>query len=116
MFSRLEQVIDNAVAAGRIVGVVYLVARNGEIIFARERGFADREAGTPVRRNTLFRLASVTKPFVATAALAMMDKGLIRLDGSDQPVPALFHAEARRRECACDHAAPPHHPHVGAEL
>ena len=42
MFSRLEHVIDNAVAAGRIVGVVYLVARNGEIIFAREHGFADR--------------------------------------------------------------------------
>jgi CubicO group peptidase (beta-lactamase class C family) len=80
MFSRLERVIDDAVSAGRIVGVVYLVARNGEIIFAAERGFADREGKKPVRRNTLFRLASVTKPFVATAALAMVDKGLIRLD------------------------------------
>lgn len=80
MFSRLERVIDDAVATGRIVGVVYLVARDGEIVFAAERGFADREAGKPVRRDTLFRLASVTKPFVATAALAMMDKGLIRLD------------------------------------
>lgn len=79
MFSRLQSVIDDAVARGRIVGVVYLVAKDGEIVFATERGHADREAGKPVRRDTLFRLASVTKPFVATAALAMMDEGLIAL-------------------------------------
>jgi CubicO group peptidase (beta-lactamase class C family) len=80
VFSRLQNVIDEAVSRGRIVGIVYLVARNGEIVFATERGFADREEGKPVRRDTIFRLASVTKPFVAVAALAMMDKGLIRLD------------------------------------
>ncbi|QIG49230.1 beta-lactamase family protein [Nordella sp. HKS 07] len=80
MFARLDRVIDEAVSAGRIVGVVYLVARDGEIVFAAERGFADREDGRPVRRDTLFRLASVTKPFVAAAALAMMDRGLIGLD------------------------------------
>src|SRR5262245_28026035 len=80
MFQRLERVIEEAVARGRIVGVVYLVARNGEIIFSKEHGLADREAGKPVRRDTLFRLASVTKPFVASAALAMVDKRLIGLD------------------------------------
>jgi CubicO group peptidase (beta-lactamase class C family) len=80
MFAKLEKVIDDAVSRGRIVGLVYLVARNGEIIFAVERGFADREAAEPVRRDTIFRLASVTKPFVAVAALAMVDKGLIGLE------------------------------------
>jgi CubicO group peptidase (beta-lactamase class C family) len=80
MFTKLQSVIDDAVATGRIVGIVYLAALDGEIVFAADRGFADREAGKPVRRDTIFRLASVTKPFVATAALAMMDKGLIRLD------------------------------------
>ncbi len=80
MFAKLERVIDEAVSRGRIVGIVYLIARDGEIVFAAERGFADREQVRPVRRDTIFRLASVTKPFVATAALAMMDKGLIRLD------------------------------------
>lgn len=79
-FSKLQNVIDAAVAQGRIVGVVFLVARDGEIIFAAEKGFADREAGTPVRRDTIFRLASVTKPFVATAALALMDQGRLRLE------------------------------------
>lgn len=80
MFMRLRNVIDSAIAKGRIVGVVMLVAKNGEIIFATEKGFADREAGLKVRRDTLFRLASVTKPFVAMAALAMADQGHIALD------------------------------------
>ncbi|MBK1870389.1 serine hydrolase domain-containing protein [Aestuariivirga sp. YIM B02566] len=80
MFTRLQRVIDDAVSNGRIVGIVYLVARDGKVVFASEKGFADREAGKPVRRDTIFRLASVTKPFVAISALAMMDKGLIRLD------------------------------------
>ncbi|WP_119389901.1 serine hydrolase domain-containing protein [Taklimakanibacter lacteus] len=80
MFTRLQNVIDNAVARGCIVGVVFLVARDGEIVFATEKGFADREAGVPVRRDTIFRLASVTKPFVAMAALAMADRGRIRLE------------------------------------
>lgn len=80
MFNSLERVIDDAVSNGRIVGTVYLVAKDGEIVFAAEKGFADREEGKPVRRDTIFRLASVTKPFVATAALAMMDKGLLRLE------------------------------------
>ena len=80
MFTRLQSVIDDAVSNGRIVGIVYLVAKDGKVVFATETGFADREAGKPVRRDTIFRLASVTKPFVASAALAMMDKGQIRLD------------------------------------
>jgi len=80
MFMRLRNVIDSAIAKGRIVGCVMLVAKDGEIIFATEKGFADREAGLRVRRDTLFRLASVTKPFVAIAALAMADQGHITLD------------------------------------
>ncbi len=80
MFSRLQGVIDDTVARGRIVGVVFLVAQHGEIVFATAAGLADREAGLPVRRDTLFRLASVTKPFVALAALALMDQGRIGLD------------------------------------
>ncbi|MFZ5676856.1 MAG: serine hydrolase domain-containing protein [Pseudomonadota bacterium] len=80
MFTRLHRVLDDAVSSGRIVGIVYLVAKDGKVVFAGEKGFADREAGKPVRRDTIFRLASVTKPFVATAALAMTDKGRIRLD------------------------------------
>ena len=77
---RLDAVIDAALAERRIVGAVVLVARDGETVFARAAGLADREAGRPARRDTIFRYASLTKPIVSAAALGLMEEGLIHLD------------------------------------
>ncbi len=79
MKRRVDAAIDAALG-GRIVGCVVLVKRNGREAYSRAAGFADREAGRPVKRDAIFRLASVTKPIVATAALRMMDEGLLGLD------------------------------------
>jgi CubicO group peptidase (beta-lactamase class C family) len=79
---RLDAVIDSAVADEKIVGSVTLVARHGELVFARAAGWFDREAGTPMRRDAIFRLASVTKPVIASAALAMIERGLLGLDNA----------------------------------
>lgn len=76
---RVDAVIDAALEK-RIVGCVVLVHEGGKGVYARAAGFADREAGTPVREDTIFRLASVTKPIVAAAALKIMDLGLLSLD------------------------------------
>lgn len=80
---RVDQVIDKAVEEGRIVGAVILVARRGEILYSRAAGLADREAQKPMTLDAIFRLASVTKPVVATAALALIEAGII---GFDDPV------------------------------
>ena len=77
---RLDDVIDGAIAAERIVGAVVLVHRNGEPIYTRAAGMADREAGTPMRDDALFRLASVSKLFVAAAAMALVGRGKLDLD------------------------------------
>jgi CubicO group peptidase (beta-lactamase class C family) len=77
--TRLDAVIDAAIP-GRIVGCVVLVRRDGTEIHARAAGLADREAGVPMRRDTIFRLASVTKPIVAAAVLRLVDAGRIGLD------------------------------------
>ncbi|MFC2252156.1 serine hydrolase domain-containing protein [Labrys portucalensis] len=77
---RLDAVIDAAIAEERIVGTVVLVAEAGEIVYRRAAGHADREAGVPVAEDTIFRLASVTKPMVAAAALALVEAGQLRLD------------------------------------
>ena len=77
---RLDAVIDAALAERRIVGAVVLVARDGETVFARAAGLADREAGRPVGRDTIFRYASLTKPIVSAAALGLMEEGLFHLD------------------------------------
>lgn len=77
---RLDSVIDAAIAEERIVGTVVVVARDGEIIYRRAAGFADREAKRPVALDTIFRLASMTKPVVSAAALALVDQGALGLD------------------------------------
>jgi CubicO group peptidase (beta-lactamase class C family) len=77
---RVDQVVDRAVADGRIVGAVILVARRGEILYSRAAGLADREAKKPMAPDAIFRLASVTKPVVASAALALVEAGDIGLD------------------------------------
>ncbi len=81
--ARLDAVIDAAIGEERIVGTVVLVAEAGEIVYRRAAGLADREAGTPVAEDSIFRLASVTKPMVAAAALALVEAGQL---GLDEPV------------------------------
>src|SRR5690242_18070493 len=75
----LDTAIENALARQRIVGAVVLVARDGEIVYRRAAGHADREQDVPMREDAIFRLSSVTKPFVATAALKLADDGTIDL-------------------------------------
>jgi CubicO group peptidase (beta-lactamase class C family) len=85
---RLDGVIDRWVNEERIVGVVALVARDGELVYHRAAGFADREAHKPVREDTLFRLASMTKAIVSATALALVDRGKLSLhDPVDEWLP-----------------------------
>jgi CubicO group peptidase (beta-lactamase class C family) len=76
---RVDAAIDAALGK-RIVGCVVLVNKDGKEIYARSAGLADREANRTLERNAIWRLASVTKPIVATAALRMMEDGLLNLD------------------------------------
>jgi CubicO group peptidase (beta-lactamase class C family) len=76
---RVDAVIDAALGS-RIVGCVVLINEAGKQVYARSEGYADREAGTPIAENSIFRLASVTKPIVALTTLRMIDKGLLSLD------------------------------------
>jgi CubicO group peptidase (beta-lactamase class C family) len=78
--ANLDAVIDRALADQRIVGTHVVVAIDGAVAYARAAGFLDREAGRPMAPRTIFRLASVTKPYVAVAALAAAEAGLLDLD------------------------------------
>ncbi|MBJ3785555.1 serine hydrolase domain-containing protein [Devosia sediminis] len=79
MTSRIDAVMDAAIANQTIVGAELAVARHGDIVYRRTAGWFDREAGAPMIDNAIYRLASVTKPIVAATALAMVDEGLIGL-------------------------------------
>ncbi len=77
---RIDAVIDRALAEKRIVGTVVLVAQDGRLAYRRAAGLADREAGRPVREDTVFLYASLTKPIVTAAALRLVEEGRIALN------------------------------------
>jgi CubicO group peptidase (beta-lactamase class C family) len=76
----VDAVVDEAIQAKRIVGAQVLVSLEGRPVYERAAGLADREAKTPVRPDTIFRWASLTKPVVTAAAMALVEKGVISLD------------------------------------
>lgn len=76
----LDAVVERAIADGTIVGTVVIVSENGHVIYHRAAGWADREAGRPMREDAIFRLASLTKPIVSAAALSLVETGDLALD------------------------------------
>ena len=87
---RLTRSMEGHVARGQVAGVLTLVERHGEIAHCEAAGWQDREAKIPLRRDTLFRIASMTKPIVSVAALMLVEEGLIRLgDPVDKWLPEL---------------------------
>jgi CubicO group peptidase (beta-lactamase class C family) len=78
--TRLDQVLARAIEEKRIVGAVALVAQDGALAARRVVGLADRERRVPMREDTPFRFASLTKPIVSTAALGLIDRGKLALD------------------------------------
>jgi CubicO group peptidase (beta-lactamase class C family) len=77
---RLDAVLDAALAEQRLVGAVVLVSRDGELAYGRAAGLADREAGAPMATDSIMRFASLTKPIVSVAALALVEEGVLGLD------------------------------------
>jgi CubicO group peptidase (beta-lactamase class C family) len=77
---RLNPVVDNVIRENWVTGAVVLVARKGHIVYRRAAGFADREANVPMREDAIFRLASMSKPIVTAAALALVDAGKLSFD------------------------------------
>ena len=65
---------------GDLVGAELLVIRSGETLLHEAYGWKDREAGTPMEINSIFSLASLTKPVTALAVLLLVDEGGLSLD------------------------------------
>ena len=70
----------NAVATGDIPGAVSLIWRGGELLQLETVGLRNIEAKLPVERDTIFRIASMSKPVVSAVAMILMERGAMRLD------------------------------------
>ena len=66
---------EEAIERGDLVGAVLLVARDGKVVLHEALGWRDKARGIPMERNTMFRMASNTKPPVATAIATLAEDG-----------------------------------------
>jgi CubicO group peptidase (beta-lactamase class C family) len=77
--ARIGGTMRQYVADGRLAGVVTLVARNGRIVHLEATGDADREAKRPMRTDTIFRIASMTKAVTSVAIMVLVEEGRLAL-------------------------------------
>ena len=80
LHDQIAAVIDALVQQGQFAGAATLVWRDGQVVQTGAFGWRDREARLPVDRDTIFRIASMTKPITSTAALMLYDEGRFALD------------------------------------
>ncbi|HWR50427.1 MAG TPA: serine hydrolase domain-containing protein [Bryobacteraceae bacterium] len=72
---RISSAVDTAIRDGRISGAVTLVARKGRIAWLKAQGAMDKEAGTPMRPDAIFRICSMSKPITSAAVMMLYEEG-----------------------------------------
>ncbi|HYH28832.1 MAG TPA: serine hydrolase domain-containing protein [Pseudonocardia sp.] len=90
---RLHRVMAGHVEAGRVPGVVTLVERGGET-HVDAIGTSEAAGSVPMRRDTIFRISSMTKPITAVAVMILVEECRLRLN---EPVDRLLPELAGRR-------------------
>lgn len=78
--NRIDAMCKEAVENGDLPGIVALVARNGKIVLHEAYGMADNSSGKPMKKETIFRIASQTKAITSTAVMMLWEEGKFRLD------------------------------------
>ena len=72
---RVENIVAGAVAREEIAGAVALIARRGEIAYLQTFGMADIDDQEPMEVDTIFRIASMTKPVTSLAVMMLYEEG-----------------------------------------
>jgi CubicO group peptidase (beta-lactamase class C family) len=77
---RISVSMQSQIDQGVFPGAVTMVARNGRVTHFESHGFQDAAKTKPMTKDTLFRLASMTKPIVTTAAMMLVEQGKLKLN------------------------------------
>jgi CubicO group peptidase (beta-lactamase class C family) len=78
--ARIGPVMTEQVEKGIFPGAVTVVARRGTIVHYQAHGFLDAAKTRPMTKDAIFRLASMTKPVVAVAAMMLVERGAMKLN------------------------------------
>jgi CubicO group peptidase (beta-lactamase class C family) len=76
---RIHEAVARHIEAQDVSGAVTLVARRGRIVHFEAQGLMDIESKKPMLKDSIFRLASMSKPITAVAVMMMIEEGRIRL-------------------------------------
>ncbi len=103
---RLHEGMKGFIDRNEAAGIVTLIMRDGRLVDIHATGFQDKESKTPMRTNTMFRIASMTKPITSVAVMMLYEEGKLFLtdpvskfipafkgqqvleQGAEKPVPA----------------------------
>jgi len=77
---RISKTVQKDIDDKRIAGGVTLVMRHGQVAFFKAQGMQDREAGKPMRPDTIFRICSMSKPITTTAVMILYEEGRFLLE------------------------------------
>jgi CubicO group peptidase (beta-lactamase class C family) len=89
LLARIPAKMQTYVDSGRAAGFVTIVVRHGHVASLEAVGYQDIDAKTPMRTDTIFRIASMTKSLTATGVMILVDEGKIGLlDPVEQYLPA----------------------------
>ena len=84
---KLQDVLDNGIEKRELAGGSVLILKDGQEICYVESGMANIEEGCPITRDTIYRLYSMSKPITATAAMKLVEDGILDLA---EPVSTFF--------------------------
>ena len=99
----LDLFLNGGALLGLQSGYVAMFARDGEIVHATTAGYADIASRAPMQFDTQFRIASMTKPITAVAAMILVEEGRLSLD---DPVAQYIPAAANLRVATSQTALP----------
>jgi CubicO group peptidase (beta-lactamase class C family) len=78
--ARIDAFLQEAVDSNRVAGVVALVLRDGNVVYERAVGWADRESRRRMTTDAMFRIASQTKALTTIATMILLEEGKVALN------------------------------------
>src|SRR5204862_5167049 len=76
---RINELVQRYIESGQISGAVTMVSRKGRVAHFEAQGLMDIDAKTPMRKDAIFRIASMSKPVTGVAILMLMEEGKLRI-------------------------------------
>src|SRR5689334_7659295 len=78
--ARIGETLKTDIDAGRIPGAVIAIARHGKLVAFDAYGWRDKASGVPMTTDTIFNIASMTKPMTTVGALMLYEQGIILMN------------------------------------